>query len=221
MRGSRSSKAWDRAYTNRARLWAGTPPDLLLVRGRGRVLEIGCGDGRLLAASSGGQGEVVGIDFSGNALALCRRNPGLTGRVDLCLADALHLPFSDNSFGAVLAHHVVGHADAKGREAIALEIARVLVPGGVFSFRDFAVGDMREGSGTRVEEGSYERSGGILVHYFRIPEIEALFSMLFPIFIRESEWPVRLRGRLASRIEVEAEFVKRPDPVENPPICPQ
>jgi ubiquinone/menaquinone biosynthesis C-methylase UbiE len=65
-----------------------------------RVLEIGCGDGRLTWLYARRAGRVAGIDLHADDLrvALIERPADLVGAVHFARADALHLPFSGRSF---------------------------------------------------------------------------------------------------------------------------
>jgi SAM-dependent methyltransferase len=95
------------------------------LRGRNRALDIGTSTGNNLhLLRQLDFAEVVGVDFSENALRFCRKR-GL-GRV--VLGDAQTLPFSSGSFDVVLATDVIEHLDD---DLSALkEIDRVLAPGG-------------------------------------------------------------------------------------------
>jgi ubiquinone/menaquinone biosynthesis C-methylase UbiE len=71
-----------------------------------RVLEVGCGDGRLTWRYAGTTRHAIGIDSNGDHLAVARRTcpPALGARVALVQATALALPFQAELFdGAMLA----------------------------------------------------------------------------------------------------------------------
>ena len=71
-----------------------------------RVLEVGCGDGRLTWRYAGTPRRAIGIDSNGEHLAVARRScpPGLGARVAFVQATALALPFRAGLFdGAILA----------------------------------------------------------------------------------------------------------------------
>jgi ubiquinone/menaquinone biosynthesis C-methylase UbiE len=71
-----------------------------------RVLEVGCGDGRLTWRYAGTTRRAIGIDSNGEHLAVARRScpPGLGARVAFVRATALALPFRAGLFdGAMLA----------------------------------------------------------------------------------------------------------------------
>ena len=88
--------------------------DLLNIRPRDRVLEVGFGPGlslQRIASRVGSTGFVAGIDRSDIMLSQARhRNRGAvdSGRMDLRVASVAHLPDFGPSFDAVLAVNTVG-----------------------------------------------------------------------------------------------------------------
>lgn len=93
---------------------AGLTPDSL-------VLDVGCGNGRYLAAMRARSVEAVGCDLS---LGILPADPD--GRV--VAAEAAALPFPCEQFDVVLAPHMLYHVSDPG--AAAIEFDRVLRPGG-------------------------------------------------------------------------------------------
>jgi SAM-dependent methyltransferase len=100
-----------------------------------RVLDVGCGDGRIPRQYA--SPEVVCVDRSEAAVAAAR-DRGLDAR----LGDVRELPFADGSFDAVTCNHTLYHVDDRDR-AVA-ELARVLRPGGRFVGIYNAPGHLRE-----------------------------------------------------------------------------
>lgn len=101
----------------------------LLPSGRdARVLDVGCGDGRHIAAAAARGCRAVGVDYDPGELAKARSRAGSL-RIDLIAADATRLPFRDTAFDAVICTETLEHLP-DDRGAIA-EIARVLRPGGL------------------------------------------------------------------------------------------
>ncbi|MDQ3932632.1 MAG: methyltransferase domain-containing protein [Actinomycetota bacterium] len=93
-----------------------------------RVLDIGCGDGRVTVMISSAGASAVGLDRS-LVMARSASEKGVTTVV----GDAVALPFADGTFDAVLSnaalHWVSDHY------AAVHEIARVLAPGGRMAIR--------------------------------------------------------------------------------------
>lgn len=97
----------------------------------GRALDVGAGTGDLaLELRRQGAAHVVGVDFSGEMLAAARAKAAAAGdaSVSWALADALRLPFPDDTFDcATNAFLLRNLADLPAGLA---EMARVLKPGG-------------------------------------------------------------------------------------------
>jgi ubiquinone/menaquinone biosynthesis C-methylase UbiE len=104
----------------------------------GRVLEVGCGQGVALPLllSKFGAAHVHGVDLDLGQVRRAQRRlrGGYVGRIDLRVASAEQLPFSDASFDAVFNFGILHHVPAWQR-AVA-EIGRVLKPSGTFFFEE-------------------------------------------------------------------------------------
>jgi SAM-dependent methyltransferase len=94
-----------------------------LPRGAVRILDLGCGTGRLTDHAS------HGCDGSFESLRLAAAK-----RPDrrFAAADIVSLPFTSGSFDAALAFHVFMHLDREAIGSAFREVTRVLRPGGVF-----------------------------------------------------------------------------------------
>jgi ubiquinone/menaquinone biosynthesis C-methylase UbiE len=105
------------------------------LKGR-RVLEVGSGrgGGAHFIKRYHAPAEMVGVDFSKQAVALCRRRYDLPGLI-FDHGDAEALPFDDGSFDAVI--NVESSHCYRSMPTFLQEIARVLRPGGHFLFTDF------------------------------------------------------------------------------------
>jgi ubiquinone/menaquinone biosynthesis C-methylase UbiE len=96
-----------------------------------RVLDLGCGDGSLLAVMArNGAIALAGIDLSDGELATAERRPELAG-ADIRQGRAQELPFADDAFDTVVSHMALMlMADV---EQVLTETARVLQPAGTLA----------------------------------------------------------------------------------------
>ena len=120
------------------------PPEVLELKGDEKVLDVGCGLGRMTigVAKHLNTGKVIGIDIwdkmeiPGNSPERAYANAQIEGvrdRVEFKTGNVLSIPFSDNSFDVVTSSSVINnlHGDAEKLKAFG-EIFRVLRPGGRF-----------------------------------------------------------------------------------------
>ena len=101
-----------------------------------RVLEVGSGrgGGARYIARYHAPGSVTGLDYSPATVRLSRRLNADTGNLSFETGDAEKLPFAEGAFDIVVnieSSHCYGNVPAFARE-----VARVLAPGGWFTFAD-------------------------------------------------------------------------------------
>ncbi len=99
------------------------------VSANARVLDIGAGTGGIgqeVIANEGGR-KVVCADFTPEMMQVGRGRPG-GDRLHWCAADALHLPFADNAFNAVVSGYLIRNVRSAA-EAFREQV-RVAAPGG-------------------------------------------------------------------------------------------
>lgn len=92
----------------------------------GNILDLGCGTGMFLRELSSRAGFVVGVDASPEMLEVARCR---VGKAELVLADADALPFTDESFDAVVSVTLLQNMPDPAKTVG--EVARVLRPSGV------------------------------------------------------------------------------------------
>jgi ubiquinone/menaquinone biosynthesis C-methylase UbiE len=105
------------------------------------VLDIGCGTGTHLEIYQKAGCKVVGIDASSSMLEVARAK--LTGRAELHLGDASHMPFPHESFDLVLAMFMLHEIPAPIRPSVINEAKRVTKRSGRFLVIDYHPGPVR------------------------------------------------------------------------------
>ncbi len=108
------------------------------VRGATRVLELGCGYGRVLREIASRAPRVVGCDISRSSLGFARSFLGPRGGTPLVGADAARLPFRTGSFDVVLCIQNGISAFDTDHAQLAFEAARVTRAGGRILFSSYA-----------------------------------------------------------------------------------
>ncbi len=98
-----------------------------------KVLDIGCGTGRLWAALKDKQVDYLGVDSSIEEIKIAKRD---YPEGNFQIADALNLPLADNSFDKVYSIAVLHHLPSKEyRLQFLREAKRVLKPAGKLTLR--------------------------------------------------------------------------------------
>lgn len=162
-------KAWENEYTRST--WRGPysiePMKARLNKGA-RVLDVGCGSGKMLAPLARAGFGIMGVDICRGALLTLADHRTVQG-------DARSLPFKDRIFNGAVCYDVLQHLLEGERSAAVREMRRVLVPGGLLFIQVFGNKDMRYG-GTLVEPDTFRRHTGIIYHYFTEEEVKSMLS---------------------------------------------
>jgi len=189
-------KAWEDEYTRTT--WRG-PYDIrpmkAYLKPGARILDVGCGNGKILDPLARAGFDVMGIDVSRNALLGLSRS--------IIQGDARNLPFKNCTFEAAVCYDVLQHLLEGERNEALREMGRVLAPGGMLFLQVFGRLDMRYG-GTLVEPDTFRRHSGIIYHYFSEDEVRSLLSG-FNIFAVDSAISKKIfRGEAFTRHKITA-----------------
>ncbi len=111
------------------------PPPFDVKKGD-KILDLGCGWGRVLKPVLDRGAKAVGLDISEKMLHAAKRHLKAKGhKAVLILGDATRLPFADNSFDMIYSLLVLQHLSKKNGMEVLKEIRRVLKPGGRANIR--------------------------------------------------------------------------------------
>lgn len=100
-----------------------------------KVLDVGCGAGFATNILAKEGYKVTGVDLAEGALEEAKKRDE-TKSVEYITADAMKLPFEDNSFDCVISLDFLEHVYEP--EKAVKEISRVLRPGGLFFYHTFS-----------------------------------------------------------------------------------
>jgi len=199
-------EAWERAYRQGHLLWRG-PSDLHLNNIKGRVLELGCGDGKTAVAMVKSGLIVVGLDLSRTALTTLNKRTD-SKNLNLVQGNAIELPFKEGSFDSVAAVHFIDHFLSSDRYKVVREIDRVLAIDGVIIGRFFSREDLRFGKGRQIEPNTFLRENGIFNHYFIEDEILDLFTGYSIMSMNSSMRATKFSGETKHRSFITVELRK-------------
>lgn len=156
-------------------------PYVELLRGVGRVLDIGCGSGHLLKIAEEAGLEVTGIDLSEESVALC--NEYVEGEVVQGRAE--QLPFEADRFDAVTCIGTLEHV--MDPETAVQEAQRVARPGATFLYvvpnKRFPL------AGTEQQKIREElKTGGAWRRFFRDNGFVILKELKDPFHLKYGGW---------------------------------
>jgi SAM-dependent methyltransferase len=135
------------------------------------VVDLGCGDGRNLAALTEAGFTCLGADIAPTGLAHAREILG--HRAFLLRADATSLPLIDHSVDAVTCFDVFGQI-SDPRELIA-EAGRILRSGGLFVTNAFTRQDSEYGQGEQIAPDTFAYRD-TLFRFYEEEELRGLFA---------------------------------------------
>ncbi|MBO7409930.1 MAG: class I SAM-dependent methyltransferase [Candidatus Methanomethylophilaceae archaeon] len=198
------AERWNELYRSQRRTWRGvTDLGNLRFSAGSRILEIGCGNGKTLAALRDAGYSVTGIDFSSEAVKACRELLG--DDAETICASVTDMPFEDGAFDGAVMFHVFENIDVPDVEKAVSELRRVLRPGAYVAVKVFSEDDMRSGKGESVSEDTVVRGNGIRYRYFTEAKLRDAFGDTECVSIRTVREDTRF-GEVRSRIEAVFRF---------------
>ena len=184
--------AWNADYRSRGALYGGASLPLPDLMSGALVLDLGCGNGKHLAAMEARGWRVVGLDAALEAVLICKSTENLV------VGEASLLPFRGATFDAVIGIHILGHLPKLLRPHLFMDVERILKIGGTFHCTVFSRGDMRCGKGEEIEPFTYSRRG-IITHYFTVEELESLKEPFSEAIISMVSHEVKISGERFTR----------------------
>ena len=195
---------WNELYRSQRRTWRGvTDLGELPFSAGSRILEVGCGNGKTLAALKDAGYSVTGIDFSSEAVKACKELIG--NDADVICASVTDMPFDDGAFDGAVMFHVLENLDVPDIKKAVAELHRVLRPGSYLAVKVFSEDDMRSGKGEAISEDTVVRGNGIRYRYFTEEKLKDAFQGAECISIRTVREDTRF-GEVRSRIEAAFRF---------------
>lgn len=153
------------------------------VREKTRILDLGCGWGRVLKPVMDRGGRAVGLDISHRMLLASRAHLKKHGyNIPLLRGDATRLPFADGSFDMVYSLLVLQHLSKENGREVFREVRRVLAHGGEAYIRvpsRFAPENLLFAFLQFVSIHVFKVNDPIRMRFYRIGEIKKICRELF------------------------------------------
>ena len=155
---------------------------------KGKLLELGAGQGqdsRFFARKGYG---VTATDFSDNALRLLEEKI-IKEKVNIKIEKvdlSNNLPHKGNSFDVVYSHLALHYFDSKITRHIFEEINRILKKGGVLAALFNSMDDPEVKEFEKLEEGFYMSSSGITKRYFTVDSAKTFIQGIFDPIVLDS-----------------------------------
>ena len=184
---------WDSAHNEKysTSSWAKKPSMfaefcLPFLPKQGKILDLGTGQGQDAVFFHKLGYEVVGIDYSEQAVASAKAHYPNIKFIKADIANGL--PFKDQEFDVVYSHLALHYFDHRTTEKIFKDIHRILKPNGVVATLTNTVEDpeLKLNGYIKLETDFYQTPEGIQKRYFSIASIEAVAHRLFSTLIADS-----------------------------------
>jgi len=186
---------WEKAYSQHggSTLWQDDPisimPEVIeAIRQRGlrTVIDLGCGDGRNIAALANAGFICAGIDLSKTALTRAQQRLNSMNTCAFFIqGDITNLRFADKSVDVCTCFDVFGQLPEP--EKVIDEVRRILVPGGIFVLNVYTPEDSEFGLGEQIGERKF-RYKNTLFRFYEKDELVDLFTGWEVLQIKRESW---------------------------------
>ncbi len=148
----------------------------------GNIVDLGCGQGQDSRFFAQHGYNVVGADFSSEAIKIAKEK---SKDLDFKVLDiSKPLPFEDTSFDVVYSHLAVHYFNKETTELIFKELSRILKKDGVLAIFVNSVNDPEYGTGTQIEE-DYFAIGNMQKRYFSQESLKHYVEGFEPLLLDE------------------------------------
>ncbi|MBO06452.1 MAG: hypothetical protein CMI58_05415 [Parcubacteria group bacterium] len=189
-----SAKGYDRRLSSR--YYKEIPPTLkaLEVNKDSKVIEYGCGTGRVTEHIFNKVDLILAIDFSPESLKILQRKAQNTDNIGLVCTDASTFKTKKSFFDRALSVQVLEHIPTKDRRNVSvLNAYDTLKNKGIFVLSCYHQ-DMRRKLNKKPQEGTHP--SGIFFHYFTKGELSNLFKSFSKVKIKPIDITLPFEARL-------------------------
>lgn len=217
-----NGKNWDKFYKTKRGYLASTKSREYLQVDLGedlsnarRVLEIGCGGGHSIIplAQKYPALEFVAIDVAPRAVTLVKENPDIPQErcsAYVCDIQKEEVPIEAGTIDCAMIIFVLSSIAPEWHADVFRHIKRVMAPGGVVMFRDYAEGDAnqldfdKQYPPRKISKNFYVRPDGTRAYFFRPEEIHAAVTAAG--LVVEELTPIVIEKRGNNRLFIKAKL---------------
>lgn len=166
-----------------------------------KVIEYGCGTGRITEKIVAKAGLVLANDFSLNSLRFLAKKLENRKNVGLVLADSVQLKTSEKYFDVACSFQFLEHVPTSGKRNNFVENNFNTLADDGISVSSVYHFDLRRQKNNLSKEGTH--NSGIFFHYFDSQEVEDEFKKTFT---QVKVWPIDITLPLEARIKLPAKL---------------
>lgn len=195
----KSEKYWDKEYQKTKSLWGFRPNPILIhyqkLIPKGKVLDLGIGEGRNALAMAERGFEVDGFDISETAIQRCQKQAEEANlKLNVKIADISNIDIQENSYSLIIAAMVFQFLNKPDIDAIIEKAKKGLQKGGTFYMSAFSTENpsykMMQENNDRFELVSpntfYSKKKNMYLHHFSKEEVLSYFTEFQIISYSES-----------------------------------